>query len=281
MSGSFLRTLRIGCAAYLLTLAAAGILAPYTAPFRYETQFRDAIDAPASGRHRLGTDSLGRDRFSRLLYATRTSLLLAPCAALLSVILAAAFGGVAGWAGGILERLLLSTADLAVSVPWLFLLITLRAALPLDVPPLASLLFTFTLLGLLGWAGPARVVHASVRQVLSSDFVRAAEARGVPPLRLLFRHTLPNLSPVITAQFWTSVPAYLLAEANLGMLGLGVTEPLPSWGSLLRELEGHAFSLTYLTSHIWLLTPLFVVVSVILSCRFVFAAHIDATKVSS
>ncbi|MBL8221454.1 MAG: ABC transporter permease [Bryobacterales bacterium] len=281
MSARLLRNLRIACAAYLFTLAAAGFLAPYTAPFRYETQFRDAIDAPASPRHPLGTDSLGRDRLSRLLYATRTSLLLAPAAALLSVLLAASLGSFAGWAGGIVERLMLSAADLAVSVPWLFLLITLRAALPLDAPPLASLLFTFALLGLLGWAGPTRVVHAGVRQILSSGYIRAAEARGVTPLRLLFRHTLPNLAPVLTAQFWTTVPAYLLAEANLGMLGLGVTEPLPSWGSLLRELEGHAFSLSHVAGNLPLLAPLIVIITVILSCRFVFAGRIDAAKVSS
>ncbi|MBL8179053.1 MAG: ABC transporter permease [Bryobacterales bacterium] len=281
MNATLLRALRIVCAAYLLTLAAAGFLAPFAAPFRYETQFRDAIDAPASPRHPLGTDSLGRDRFSRLLYATRTSLLLAPAAAFLSVLLAASLGSLAGWAGGWLERLLLASADLAVSVPWLFLLITLRAALPLDVSPLVSLLFTFALLGLLGWAGPARVVHSSVRQILASGYIRAAQARGVPPFRLLFRHTFPNLTPVLTAQFWTTVPAYLLAEANLGMLGLGVTEPLPSWGSLLRELQGQAFSLAHLTTHLWLLAPLFVVISVILSCRFVWAARIDPTKVSS
>ncbi len=269
------RGLRIVSATYLLTLTAAALFADYTAPYGYEKQFRSSVDAPATARHPLGTDSLGRDRFSRLLYATRTSLLLAPAAALLAVASAASLGGLAGIAGGRTEKLLLSGADLAMSLPWLFLMITLRALLPLDVPPAVSACVTFGLLGLLGWAGPMRVIHANVRQILASDYISAAAARGVAPGRLIFRHTLPNLSHLLAAQFWTTVPAFIVAEANLGMLGLGVTEPLPSWGSMLRELEGQAWSSMYLSSHLWLLAPLFIVVSVVLCCRLVFSVEVS------
>ncbi len=169
------------------------------------------------------------------------------------------------------EKLLLAASDIALSLPWLFVLIALRAALPLNVAPAVSICVTFALLGLLGWAGPARVIHANVRRVLASDYIRAAMARGVPPSRLAVRHTLPNLSHVLSAQFWTTAAGFVVAEANLGLLGLGVTEPLPSWGSMLRDLEGQPWSATYFHSHWAGLAPLFLVVSVVLSCRLVFA----------
>ena len=114
-----------------------------------------------------------------------------------------------------------------LSLPWLFLLLTVRALLPLNVPPVTSIVVTFALLGLLGWAAAARVVHASVRTLRNSDFVLQARASGCGRLRLLFVHLLPNLRPILLAQFWISIPVFILTEANLGLMGLGVSEPLP------------------------------------------------------
>ena len=117
-------------------------------------------NAAPSGAHWLGTDQLGRDRFARLLYGTRISLLLAPAAALLSTALAGLIGGLAGYRGGGWQRFANSVTDLFLSLPWLFLLITVRALLPLNVSPAASVTVTFLLLGVLGWASAARVVCA-------------------------------------------------------------------------------------------------------------------------
>jgi ABC-type dipeptide/oligopeptide/nickel transport system permease subunit len=101
----------------------------------------------------------------------------------------------------------------------------------------ASATVTFLMLGLLGWPAAARVVRTSVRGLLDSDFVLQARASGCTSWNLLWRHFIPNLMPVLLAQFWIAVPVFILAEATLGMLGLGISEPLPSWGGLLRELE--------------------------------------------
>ena len=230
------RRIAIGLLAALFLIAlGASLLAP--AP--YAQQFRNDTDHPPSHQFPLGTDELGRDRLSRLLYGMRISLLLAPAAALVSTMLAAIIGGAGAYLGGVWDRSTKLVTDLFLSLPWLFLLLTIRALLPLDIPAITSVVVTFALLGALGWAASARIVGASVRSLRESDFVLQARAAGCHPARLLIRHVLPNVKPVLLAQFWISVPLFILTEANLGMLGLGVTEPLPSWGNLLRELENY------------------------------------------
>ena len=224
--------------AVLLTVVGVSLAANWLAPAGYAKQYREAADAAPSRAHWLGTDEIGRDRFARVLYGTRISLLLAPAAALLSTLMAALVGGLAGYVGGGWSRSAMAVTDLFLSLPWLFLLITVRALLPLNVPPLISVLVTFLMLGLLGWASAARVLCAAASSLKTSDFVRQARASGIRGARLFWIHVLPNLKPALYAQFWISIPAFILSEANLGILGLGVAEPLPSWGSLLKELEG-------------------------------------------
>lgn len=133
--------------------------------------------------------------------------------------------------------------------------------LPLNVSPITSVVITFMLLGLLGWAAPSRVVRAGVRAVRNSDALLTARACGCQNSRLLLVHVLPNLKPVLLAQFWISVPVFILSEANLGLLGLGVAEPLPSWGGLLRELENYQLVL----AQPWMLAPVALLVLVV-SC---------------
>ena len=222
----------------LALVALASFGAGLWAPTDYAMQFREAPNSSPSHQHLLGTDELGRDRFSRVLHGTRVSLLMAPAAALLSTLLAALVGVVAGYLGGWWERTAMAATDLFLSMPWLFLLLAMRAMLPLNVSPITSVALTFLLLGLLGWAASARVLCAGVRSLRNSDLVLQARACGLRGPRLLAIHLVPNLKPVLAAQFWISIPVFIISEANLGLLGLGVAEPLPSWGSLLRELEG-------------------------------------------
>ena len=250
----------------LITLAALG--AGVWAPADYATQFREMPNSPPSHQHLLGTDELGRDRFSRVLYGTRVSLLMAPAAALLSTLLATLVGGFAGYLGGWWERAAMGVTDLFLSMPWLFLLLAVRAMLPLNVAPITSVAVTFLLLGLLGWAASARVLCAGARGLRNSDFVLQARASGVRGLRLLAIQVLPNLKPVLLAQFWISIPVFIISEANLGILGLGVAEPLPSWGSLLRELE----SFTSFGFEAWKLVPLVLLVLVVSSFQIVLSA---------
>jgi peptide/nickel transport system permease protein len=117
------------------------------------------------------------------------------------------------------------------------------------------------LLGCLGWASPARIIRAGTRTLVNSDYLLQARASGVSPVRLFWRHLLPNLRPVLAAQFWISIPVFILSEANLSLLGLGVSEPLPSWGALLRDLEDY----TAVLENPWMLAPAVLLIAVV-SC---------------
>jgi peptide/nickel transport system permease protein len=247
--------------AVLLLVAGGSLGANWLAPAGYAKQYREAAGAPPSHEHWLGTDEIGRDRFARVLYGTRISLLLAPAAALLSTVMAALVGGLAGYLGGMWSRAAMALTDLFLSLPWLFLLIAVRAMLPLNVAPLISVLVTFLMLGLLGWTGAARVLCTTATSLRDSDFIRQARASGVRGIRLFWVHVLPNLKPVLYAQFWISIPVFILSEANLGILGLGVAEPLPSWGSLLKELEG----MVSVGEEPWKFVPLVLLVLVVTS----------------
>lgn len=259
---------KIACGLLLLVLAVS-MTATWIAPAGYARQYRDAADAGPSRTHWLGTDDIGRDRFARVLYGTRISLLLAPAAALLSTCMAALIGGLAGYLGGIWARMAMAFTDLFMSLPWLFLLITARALMPLNVAPVVSVFVTFLLLGLLGWTTAARVLCASAGSLRSADFVRQARAAGISPARLFCVHVAPNLKPVLYAQFWISIPVFILSEANLGILGLGVAEPMPSWGSLLRELEG----MLSVREEPWKFVPLILLVVVVTSFQLVLSGQ--------
>jgi peptide/nickel transport system permease protein len=255
---------KVACVVLLLTVGLS-LAATWVAPGGYAKQYREDAGAPPSRQHWLGTDEIGRDRFARVLYGTRISLLLAPAAAFISTLMAALVGGLAGYLGGASARAAMAVTDLFLSLPWLFLLITVRALMPLNVSPLVSVLVTFLLLGLLGWTGAARVLCATANSLRNSDFVRQARASGIRGTRLFWIHLLPNLKPVLYAQFWISIPAFILSEANLGILGLGVAEPLPSWGSLLKELEG----LVSIGEEPWKFVPLILLVVVVTSFQLV------------
>ena len=237
MNGGSRKAWRTVAALILALVVAASCGIGLLPGFSYSHQDRNFINAAPSHRFPLGTDDLGRDRFGRLLYATRVSLLFAAGAALATLLLAAAMGGWAGYAGGWCDRCFLRAIDLMLSLPWLFLLLAARAALPLNASPMTSLLVTYALLAGLGWAAPARVVRSGVRDLRNSDFVLQARSSGAGEWRLLWRHILPNLRPILLAQFWTSIPVFILTEANLGFLGLSAGEPFPTWGTLLQDLR--------------------------------------------
>jgi peptide/nickel transport system permease protein len=262
------RSLRVVCRIALFVIFGLGLFAGSISHYSYAFQFRQLPNAEPSGLHLLGTDQLGRDLFTRLLYGTRISLLLAPVAALLTSLVAAILGGIAGIRGGWIEKVILASADLAMSLPLLFVLIALRAFLPLNLSPTVSVVVTFLTLGLLGWPSSLRVVWAVARNLRGSDQILLARALGYRSSQLLFRQMLPSLRPVSLAQFWITIPLFILTEATLSMLGLGVMEPLPSWGNLLHGFE----DFSAMAANPWRMTPLFVLVFTVICFQFIFPA---------
>jgi peptide/nickel transport system permease protein len=258
---------RIAALAVVSLIALISVVGSLLPGFDYSLQDREHFSEGPSYEHWLGTDAVGRDRLARLVHGARVSLLLAPAAAGLSVLLAFVIGASSGFAGGITERMAKSIIDLALSLPWFFLLLMVRAMLPLNTSPGASAAITFFMLGLLGWGVPARILLARVKRLMQSEFVLLARASGVSQWRLFCIHVLPNLLPVMTAQFWIAVPVLILAEANLSLLGLGVAEPLPSLGSLLRDLE----SVLSVRSDLCNFAALLVLVAMVSSLQVAFA----------
>ncbi len=251
----------------LSILAAAALLsagADFLAPYDYAAQFREHAREPPSHSFPLGTDELGRDRLSRLLEGTRISLVCAAAAALIATGVGAAIGMVAGYFGGWIDEAAGAIIDLFLSLPWLFALLSLRALLPLDISPWVSIAATFLLLAVVGWAPGARVVRAGAAGMRNSGPILHARAYGCGGGRLLCFHVLPTLRPILAAQFWILLPVFLLTEANLGVLGLGITEPLPSLGNMLAELQNYE----RIREEPWILAPAALLVLVVASLHF-------------
>jgi ABC-type dipeptide/oligopeptide/nickel transport system permease subunit len=237
----------------LFTAAAWIAVRPHSS---YATQDREQAASPASIAHPAGTDTLGRDRLTRVAVATLLGLAGAASAAALATVIAAAVGMLAAFGPALLAAPLLLVCDAFLALPWLFLLMMVRSGMPLKTAPLVSAAATFLILALLGWPACARAVYAGSVGIRSADWMIQARACGLRTPQLMRRHVLPQIAPLLLPQFLISVPAFVIAEANLGTLGLGVSEPLPSWGSMLLELDNSAM----LGGSGWIYLPIVVLV---------------------
>jgi peptide/nickel transport system permease protein len=209
-----------------------------------------AVDPPAD-IFVFGTDSLGRDQFSRLLYGGRVSLGAGLLAAALALSVGLVLGCVAGFFGGWVDTAVMGASDLFIALPWLYLLLAIRAALPLDVDPTRALLSIVVVIGVAGWARPARLVRGVVLSVRTRDFVAAAAASGASPARVLRAHVVPEAFSVALTQASILVPQYTLAEITLSFFGVGIGEPTPSWGTMIGAMLRQEIGV----AHWWLAAP--------------------------
>ncbi len=199
----------------------------------------------------LGTDAYGRDQLSRLLFGGQVSLLAGLLGAGITLLIGLCIGAVAGYYGGWTDSLLMRLAELFLALPWLYLLFAMRAFLPLAVSPLKAFFLIIAVIGMVGWARPARLVRGVVLSAKERDFVRAARGFGATNGYLLRRHILPETSSVLLTQAAILIPQYVLAEMTLSFLGFGVPEPVPSWGNLLSSLQQYSV----LVSYWWMYLP--------------------------
>jgi ABC-type dipeptide/oligopeptide/nickel transport system permease subunit len=250
---------RISFVLLLLLLASAALTLRFM-PFDYASQDRTATMAAASAEHPAGTDALGRDRVVRVSAALLIGIGGAVGAAGITTMIAAAFGLLAAFSPAPAAALLLFVSDAFLSVPWLFLLMIARSLLPLTASPLATAVTTFLVLAFLGWPAFGRAVYGGTRSMLSAEWMIQGRATGLRDGQLIRLHLLPHLSSFLVPQFLICVPAFIVAEANLGALGLGVGEPMPSWGGMLLELENSAM---IARSH-WVYLPIALLVVVLL-----------------
>ncbi|MBA3321997.1 MAG: ABC transporter permease [Pyrinomonadaceae bacterium] len=212
----------------------------------------------------LGTDALGRDRWSRLLVAARFSLIVAPVGTLLAGALGIFIGGVAGYAGRRADAVLMRAADAMMALPALVLILAARAAFPLALPPRSAGLLLVLIFLAIGWADMARLMRGLVLQLRQREFVLAAVSLGLSQPRVLFRHILPNAARPLLVQASLLLPAFLLAETALSFLGVGLQEPEPSWGNMLSA----ASDLTLLAEQPFvLLAPAFAIFLFVLGVR--------------
>jgi len=221
--------LALAGSAVIITLFAVAILAPVIA-----THNPDLIDtgnilaAPGAG-HLLGTDELGRDVFSRMLYSTRISLLVGFVAVGIATVIGVFIGAIAGYYGGWVDSVLMRFVDIMLCFPTIFLILAVIAILE---PSIWNIMI---IIGITGWMGVARLVRAEFLTLKERDFVLASRAVGARDLRVIFRHILPNaMSPVFVSAV-LGVGGAILIESSLSFLGLGVQPPTPSWGNMLTS----------------------------------------------
>ena len=199
----------------------------------------------------LGGDKLGRDVFSRILYGARYSLGVAVIGTVVTFVIGAIVGGISGYFGGRTDAVIMRMVEVLMSIPTFYLLLSLRAVFPLEMTSGQIFLMIVFILSLIGWAGLARVVRGMVLSIREREFVLAAKAYGAGTFRILRKHILPNTYYYLIVSATLSIPAYILGEAALSLLGLGIQEPEPSWGNMLSEVR----NINVLSSFPWMLSP--------------------------
>ena len=214
---------------YIVSLVLMALITPLIAPYDYAYQDLSIGASPPSPEHLLGTDTLGRDLLTRMMYGSRISLMVGFLATSVALVIGVIWGTVAGFSGGKTDAIMMRIVDTLYGIPFIILIILLMVIFG------RNLILLFLAIGAVEWLTMARIVRSQVLNLSQQEFILAAEAMGVNKINIVFRHLIPNaMGPVIVYATLT-VPQIMLLEAFLSFLGLGVQPPLSSWGLLIRD----------------------------------------------
>jgi peptide/nickel transport system permease protein len=234
------------------------------------------VDAPGS-IFLFGTDDFGRDVFSRALFGGRVSVLAGLLGAAIALCCGTLLGVVAGFYGAWVDDVLMRATELFMALPWMYLLFAVRAVLPLRIKTIDAFLLLVGILGLVGWARPARLVRGIVLSARERGFVMAARAMCASDGYILRRHIVPQTYSTLLTIAALLIPQFILAEVTLSFLGLGVSEPIPSWGNLLAELQRYSV----LTSYWWMYLPAAMLIILFMAYHFASAALLKKAPAAS
>lgn len=224
---------------FLAFVALAGLFAELIAPYSYEVQNIDRILEGPSNDHWFGTDSLGRDLYSRIIYGARMSMAVGILTAIVSVVIGGIYGAISGWVGGWIDTLMMRAIDILDAIPSLVLLILVGIVFtsyqPFENPEIRALTGILFALSIVGWVSLARLVRGQVLQARELLFVEGATAMGASPARILTRHIAPNILGPVVVMLTFQIPANILFESFLSFVGLGLQPPFSSWGVLAND----------------------------------------------
>lgn len=244
------RVAKIGLVIFIIMILTA-LLAPVLTPYDpYEMDF-SIINKPPSKAHILGTDEVGRDYLTRILYGGRVSMKVGLFAVVIEIIIGALVGGLAGYYGGWVDNLLMRLVEIFMAFPFLPLAITISAVIGTSVAPEQRMYILMFIIGLLSWPGLARMIRGQILSLREQEFIQAAKALGIRDSRIIWKHLLPNTLGYIIVSATLGMAGAIMSEAGLSFLGLGVTPPIPTWGNLVQN----ARDIYVLKNRVWLWLP--------------------------
>lgn len=220
----------IGAAGVLLLIALAVLFGPLLSPYTYyETEYASFLPPSIADGHYFGTDDLGRDLYVRTLVGGRISLAVGVVATAVSLVIGVAWGAVAGYVGGRVDAVMMRIVDILYAMPFMFFVILLMVVFGRNI------LLIFVAIGAVNWLDMARIVRGQTLGLREREFVEAAEAIGVPARTVIARHIVPNVLGYVAVYATLTIPQVILVESFLSFLGLGVQEPMTSWGALVNQ----------------------------------------------